>query len=121
MAQITPKPHAPHSSVERRKHPRATASLPISIGQPGGRLAARVRDISKSGVCFYSPQPFPEMSLLRMEFEIPSPTRQSVQADGAVVRCIKSPTGEYEIAVYFMAITEMSKDAIGNFVAAHHA
>lgn len=102
---------------ERRKHPRAAAGeMAITIGAEDRRFPARVRDISLSGVCFYSPKPFAEMAILKIELELPGTVKTTVKPTGAVVRSRKLAEGEYEVALFFMAITEMERTAIADFV-----
>lgn len=112
---LTPKPS---QGRERRAHPRAKAEMPVVIGAQDRRVPARVRDISESGVSFLSPKPIPEMTVVKAEFELPAPAGKTVKisAGGAVVRCQKTISDDYEIAVFFMAVTEMEREAIRAFV-----
>ena len=116
---ITPEPsrmERVYKGPERRQHPRANAEMPITIGAKDRRFEARVRDISKSGICFSSPIHFPAMTVLRMDLQLPGKPAKNVRADGAVVRCVKSPTGDYSVAVFFTGITESEQSALADFV-----
>ncbi|MBL8694312.1 MAG: PilZ domain-containing protein [Planctomycetes bacterium] len=106
-------PHRP----ERRAHPRAKANLPITIGAGGRQIEARVRDLSRSGICFVSPKPISEMTAVRINMEIPGARAHAVTAEGAVVRC--EPAGdEYEVAIFFTALSDGDRHALDQFVAA---
>jgi PilZ domain-containing protein len=103
--------------IERRAHPRAKASLPVTIGAADRRIAARVRDLSRSGISFFAPTPFKEMTAVKVDLELPGAKPTQVRADGAVVRCLKMD-GEYEVAIFFTAIGDGDRDAIGRLVEA---
>lgn len=101
---------------ERRAHPRAKApELPLTL--IGSDQVLRVRDISQSGVAFYSEAPVPLMT--RVQFQIALPAgdgaeEQMVIGEGAVVRCERlSPAlGHYEIAVFFQHLEKGSLDGL---------
>lgn len=107
--------NAHESPRERRAHPRAKAAFPITIGAAQRRIAARVRDVSRSGVCFVAPTAFPEMTAVKVDLELPGRPGTVVKADGAVVRCVPSGS-EFEIAIFFTAIGEDDRAAIGEVV-----
>ena len=75
-----------HGGAERRQHPRARADWPITIVLDDGVHEAKIRDVSRGGVCFFLDRPVPEMTALRL-----SPT-QSVQAVRGLLtnRCVFS-------------------------------
>ena len=108
----------PHPSIvtrfakERRQHPRVLASeLPILL-QEGSDAPLRIRDLSRSGVAFYSETPIAVMTQVRFAIEFPHREAGSTfsEGEGVVVRCerLASALGHYEIAVFF---GEVSKDA----------
>ncbi|MFN0204719.1 MAG: PilZ domain-containing protein [Planctomycetota bacterium] len=127
MAKTIKPFESPEKFAERRSHPRAKAEFDITIGAAEARTSVRVRDISKSGVAFVSPQPIPEMTLVRMELVLPhtsanaQKTNNTIKADGAVVRCEKrdvvhGDAAGYDVGVFFMAITDTSREEIDEFV-----
>ena len=113
-----------HQGAERRRHPRATLDLPITISLPDGSHEARLRDISKAGVCFFLDRRIPEMTVLRMDMELPAADEdadaQRVTGSGVVVRCLPlSPhVDHYEVAVFLNDISETSRRNLEDFVAA---
>ena len=79
----------PREGNERRNHARAAVDWPVTIALDGGEYEARLRDVSRSGVCFYLDRRIPEMTLLRLELELPGGDgeAQRVSGVGVVVRC----------------------------------
>ncbi len=109
----------PKPEVERRKSPRVNAEFPIYIDTAAGRQKARVRDLSSKGVCFFLPQPIPEMTAVRVDLELPSKdSTAKVTGDGAVVRCRRIASGveHYEVAVFFTYMPEDGKSVLDHFV-----
>ena len=111
------------SASERRKHPRAPADWPLSIkltaGPHAGEHAARVRDVSRAGVCFYMEHPIPMLTALELELDLPARDGvERIRGSGAVVRC--EPIGQgvehYEIAVFLQHMEETSRAAIARYV-----
>ncbi len=100
---------------ERRAHPRAKAVFPATIGAAERRFPARVRDLSRTGVCFHAPQALPEMTSVRLDMELPGLNGESLRADGAVVRCVRSGK-EWEVAIYFTKIEDTARESIDRFV-----
>lgn len=117
---LTPSPspnEQPYGGPERRRAPRASAPLSVRIDVKDRRFETRVRDVSKSGVCFSSPVEIPEMTLLRIDLELPGKPVKHLRADGAVVRCVKGSSGEHSIAVFFTAIDAEARADLESFVA----
>lgn len=126
-------PDAPNSNPgeasgrERRRWPRAKADWPISLDLPEGRYEARVRDISKAGVCFFLDRPLNMMTALKIELELPLESSDGERMDcvirgqGIVVRAekISERIDHYEIAVFMPDLTQAEKDAIEEYVTAH--
>lgn len=99
---------------ERRQHPRVLAAeLPILLREDSG-TPLRIRDLSRSGVAFYSESPIAVMTQVRFAIEFPRPGADAVYADGegVVVRCerLHPSLGHYEIAIFF---GEMAREAAG--------
>lgn len=115
MAKTITPFESPSKFAERRTHPRAKAEFDITIGTDS-RSSVRVRDISKSGVAFVSAIPIPEMTLVRLELVLPGAKGNLIKADGAVVRSEKRSGGDYDIGVFFMAITDTAREEIAGFV-----
>lgn len=111
-------------SSERRRQPRAKADLPITIDSMQGRVKARVRDLSATGICFFLNEPVPEMTAVKIDLELPINGKPSkISGDGAVVRCQRIATGieHYEIAVFFTHLREDGKKIIDSYVQSRSA
>lgn len=120
-AEPAPQASAPRSGRERRRWPRAKADWPISLDLPEGRYEARVRDISRAGVCFFLDRSLSIMTRLAIELELPGEGSRRVRAEGVVVRSekISEFLDHYEIAVFMPELTDEDKLAIGCFVDTH--
>ena len=104
---------------ERRRWNRAEADLPVTVQLAGGRSEARLRDISRSGVCFFLDRPIPLMTVLEMSVSLPVKGGQRrVGGHGAVVRCdkIAKAVDHYEVAVFLHEMAEADRRAIEEFV-----
>jgi hypothetical protein len=104
-------------SIERRKAPRAPADFSIRLADRGEAREARVKDLSTHGLCCWYPEPVAEMTLVRLDLELPGQGAHEVQ--GAVVRCQKvrgqsPPT--YEVAVYFTRVPAECRAALAQYV-----
>ncbi|MDG1984375.1 MAG: PilZ domain-containing protein [Planctomycetota bacterium] len=122
MTQPSPNalPPDPGDGRERREFRRARLDLPITISLEDGSHEAKIRDVSRGGVCFFLDRPVPEMTALRVEFELPTEHGlRKITGDGAVVRCEKiSRTLEhYEIAVFVQNMAEPDRATIEQYVA----
>ncbi len=108
------------TGTDRRRHRRVAVDWPLSIRMPDGALEARLRDISKAGVCFFLDRRIPEMTLLGMSIDLPDQGEDPVHIEGSgvVVRCQKlSPhLDHYEVAVFLNDITESNRERLTNFV-----
>lgn len=91
---------------ERRRHPRyAVEDLPVLVG--GTEQELRVRDLSRSGACFFAEAPIRVMTHVRFHFALPGdPEAQAISGEGVVVRCerISPAIGHYEVALFFQDI-----------------
>jgi len=106
------------SRSERRRMPRARADWPVSLALPDGRLEARVRDVSGSGVCFFLDRPLPVMTVLAIDLELPvEDGLRTLKARGVVVRCerISERLDHFEIAVFLNEIAEPDRAALVAF------
>jgi hypothetical protein len=112
---------AARGGPERRKSARANADLPITVMLPGGKCEARIRDISRTGVCFFLDRPIPLMTVLQLALPLRVKAGvRNILGLGAVVRCerISKVIDHYEIAVFLHEMAETDRDAIEAFVAA---
>jgi len=119
-----PSPNAdrpqPASGDERRKDARARADLPITVVLDDGIHEAKIRDVSRGGVCFFLDRPVPEMTALRLEFDLPiAPGVRRITGQGAVVRCekIARTVDHYEIAVFMHDMASPDRETIASYVA----
>ena len=106
---------------EQRRHPRARAEWPITIVLDDGAHRAMIRDVSRGGVCFFLDRPIEEMTVLRIEFDLPRDAGiRKVSGVGAVVRCerISKVIEHYEIAVFMTDMAEPDRAVIAEYVEA---
>jgi hypothetical protein len=116
-APQSPKPNRPGS--ERRRWSRTEADLPVTVSLSGGRSEARLRDISRAGICFFLDRPIPLMTVLELSVSLPvhGGTRK-IGGHGAVVRCekIAKRVDHYEVAVFLHEMAEADRRVIEEFV-----
>lgn len=105
---------------ERRRWARADADLPITVALASGKSQARVRDISRAGVCFFLDRPIPLMTVLELvlDLRVKGGVRK-IRGAGAVVRCDKIARAieHYEIAVFLHDVAETDRECIEEYVA----
>jgi hypothetical protein len=107
---------------ERRRSPRVTGPVPLSLGDPGQEVTAETRNLSTTGVYCAIDQFIPPMTKLQLRFELPTGEGWvPVRCAGVVVRVepvVTSPDrGRYHVAVFFTDIAETERSAISQFVA----
>ncbi len=120
MSATPPESQTPPDMRERRRHDRARAEWPITVRLDDGAHEAKVRDISRAGVCFFLDRPLREMTGLRIELQLPVEGGvRRVTGAGAVVRCekISAAIDHYEIAVFLQEMAEPDRAAIDAYVA----
>lgn len=109
---------------ERRRWARANAELPITLFLPSGKFQARVRDVSRAGVCFFLDRPLPLMTVLQMTLalRVQGGVRH-VTGCGAVVRCerISKAIDHWEIALFLHELAETDRELLEEFVRAQAA
>ena len=96
---------------ERRRHPRfAVDNLPVLVGDG---QALRVRDLSRTGACFFSETQVRVMTHVRFLFELPGQDVK-VAGEGVVVRCerISPAVGHYEVALFFQDLDRASEKVL---------
>ncbi len=112
-------PQPADTDDDRRRWPRAGADWPVRLLLPEGHFEARVRDISRAGICFFLDRPIPEMTSLRIDLELPVPEgMRFVRGDAVVVRCdkISDRLDHYEIAAFLNNMADPDRDALEAFV-----
>jgi hypothetical protein len=108
---------------ERRAHPRANCNGSITIQLQDGAHQARLRDVSRAGICFYLDRPLAEMTILSVRIDLPGRAQATpVRLDGrgVVVRCqpIARAVDHYEIALFLDEMGEPQRAHLDAFVAA---
>ena len=103
--------------TERRAHPRAQADFPLKLGADG-KLPARLKNISRSGLCCVVPEPLPELALAEAVVELPDreDRAKTFHLQGAVVRCVPEKEGGYEVALFFQFPPEEAQELISRYV-----
>ena len=121
MPTRPPKPPDSRATgSERRRWARSDADLPVTVSLSGGRSEARLRDISRAGVCFFLDRPIPLMTVLELSVSLPvKGGLRRVGGHGAVVRCerIAQAVDHYEVAVFMHEMAEADRRTIEEFVA----
>jgi hypothetical protein len=105
--------------AERRRHPRAPADWTVEIALEDGVHRARLRDVSRIGMCFHLERPIPMMTVLRIGLDLPATDgKRRVTGSGAVVRCQRiSPALEhYEVAIFLHEMGDEDRDALDRHV-----
>ena len=80
---------------------------------------AKIRDVSRGGVSFFLDRPIPEMTVLRVQFDIPVEGGvRKIQGLGAVVRCerIARNLEHYEIAVFVQDMALPDRETVDGYV-----
>lgn len=103
---------------ERRRHPRySVQDLPVLVDD--GSDSLRVRDLSRSGACFFSETPIRMMTHVRFSFALPGAGGdQVIQGEGVVVRCerISPAVGHYEVALFFQDLADEHITVLENYL-----
>ncbi|MDP6518855.1 MAG: PilZ domain-containing protein [Planctomycetota bacterium] len=110
--------------AERRRYPRANAEWPITIVLEDGAHQARVRDVSRAGVCFFLDRGLPLMTRLRIELDLPVPDGiRRICGNGAVVRSERISAGldHYEVAVFLHDMADPDRATVEEYVEAWQA
>jgi hypothetical protein len=119
MSAPPPGTTRPGGGRERRQHPRAEASWSVTLTLDDGPHTARLRDVSRAGVCFFLDRPIAPMTLLALALELPGPEGpRRMRGNGAVVRCERISPGveHYEIAVFLHDVAESDRELIDELV-----
>lgn len=111
--------NSPSGGAERRRWARAQSDLPITVAISGSADPARVRDVSRAGVCFFFDRPIPMMTVLEVTLEMKTRAgAQTIRGNGAVVRCERIAKGldHYEIAVFLHDMPESDRERLEAYV-----
>jgi len=103
------EPSKKEGGAERRRWPRAQSELPITLSIEGVEYPAKLRDVSRAGVCFFLERKVPLMTVLGLALDVQVGGRtHKIRGKGAVVRCEKiSPALQhYEVALYLHDVSE---------------
>ena len=120
MPPTDPTQKKPLSGQERRRWLRAACDMPVSLNLGGTRCEAKLRDLSRAGVCFFLDRPVPMMTQLELALDLRLPGgMRRIRGAGAVVRCekISKALDHYEIALFVHEMAEIDRKAIEEFVA----
>lgn len=105
---------------ERRQHERARAEWPITIRLEDGEHEAKLRDVSRGGICFFLDRPINEMTVLEVAFDLPVATGlRRISGVGVVVRSdkISQALDHYEIAVFLQDMAAPDRETVEAYVA----
>ena len=115
-----PSKETTKGGAERRRWARSPSELPITVTTPAGTSEARVRDVSRAGVCFFLDRPIPMMTVLEVALDLKTSSGpRHVSGHGAVVRCekISKALEHYEIAVFLHEMSDGDRRSIEEYVA----
>jgi hypothetical protein len=117
------EPGATRGGRERRAHPRVACDGSITLQLDDGAHRARLRDVSRAGICFYLDRPLGEMTILSVRIDLPARERSPaarIEGRGAVVRCLplSKAVDHYEIALFLNELAEPQRERLDAFVAA---
>jgi len=106
---------------ERRAHPRAACEGSLTLQLDDGAYRARLRDVSRAGICFYLDRPVAEMTVLAVRIELPArggAEAQRIDGRGVVVRCLPISKGveHFEIAVFLNDLADSQRERLDRFV-----
>ena len=111
--------NAQTGNAERRRWPRVETDLSITLVLDGREHQAKLRDVSRAGVCFFLDRQVPMMTVLALSMDLPERKGvRRIRGQGAVVRCEKISPGvsHYEIALYLHDMTESDREALDEHV-----
>ena len=114
----------PKKAKDRRKQPRTSRNVPLSLGKTEPGVLNRVDNISSSGVLCQTAKKLPLMSKVAMELMLEMPDTLSdeterITCQGVVVRSKRNPdekTGGYGTAIFFTRMSEEDREKLGRFV-----
>ena len=111
------------TAIERRRHPRVSADLPLRLTFRDRTVETRIHDLSGSGIRFKAPAPLPILSRVQIALELPDGTPgqpgASIAITGVVVRCLAGDASEeahYDTAIFFEDLSEIARTRLARFV-----
>ena len=121
-SSLTHPENRPSHPAERRRHPRVAVDCPVTISMPDGDHPARLRDLSKAGICLFLDRRIQEMTVLGLSLELPEVPGcdvNSIEGRGVVVRCRPLSPGvdHYEIAVFLNDLDEDNRHGLEEYLA----
>jgi len=111
-----------HAGAERRRHPRVTLDVPVSLRSQAHEAQLRLKDISRSGICCRVPFTLPEMTKVAMTIDLPADEgTHPIEVEGVVVRCEPTADAEptsrpHELAIFFTELTAQSAQILETFL-----
>jgi len=114
----------PKKSRDRRRQPRTSKQVPLSLKDADPGILNKVENISSSGVLCHTAKKLPLMSRVAMKIAIEMPDAfsdvvASVACEGVVVRSEKRPDEEnngYETAIFFTRMSERDREELERYV-----
>lgn len=117
------------TTVERRRHPRVAADLPLRLTFRDRTVETRIKDLSGSGIRFKAPAALPLLSRVQIALELPDAAMPgqpaaSLAITGVVVRCHEGEAADearYDTAIFFEDLSEIARARLARFVASRLA
>ena len=107
-----------YRGIERRKHRRVKAILPIKIIYEGEELLAKTEDISSLGTCVESDKKIPIESVVNIILKIPG--LGEIKCEGTIIRCDylagNKPTGSYILGVFFRKFLNEGEENLSKYI-----
>ncbi len=114
--------------IEKRRHPRLSKKLPISVKVDDSEIKSQTHDISLSGVYCQVGRYIETMQKIELTMFLPikgkdgSHDMKKVACKGVVVRSEKSglDASKYNIALYFIDMKKADTDNISLYIQSHN-
>ena len=119
----------PKKAKDRRRQPRTSEQVPLSLRDAEPGILNKVKNISSSGVLCYTSKKLALMNRVTMEIALEMPNAFSgdterIACEGVVVRSERHPdekTDGYETAIFFTRMAEADRAKLEQFVDEHLA
>ena len=105
---------------DRRKDQRYDSKLDFSIKSPGdGLLSAQSVNVSARGLSCITSDAIPTMSKLNVQMELPfsNGAKEKFECTGVVVRSEKLDDCRFNVAIYFLEISEAMQGVVERYLA----
>ena len=113
----------PKKSRDRRRQPRTSKQVPLSLKDADPGILNKVENISSSGVLCHTAEQLPLMSRVAMQIALEMPDAfsdivASVACEGVVVRSEKRPDEKngYETAIFFTRMSDRDREELERYV-----